>query len=211
LCAAAALATLLGAPAAASADPDRLLVRRMQFSERGKHLVVSASFTELFDQQSFDQLPSGLATTVLLRIYVYRRNRELPVALTVATFRVVYDLWDEVYTVRVEGPLGSRTRRFRRRAQALKAITELEDFPIASLDRIEVGPHYFLAMVVELNPVSPELLAEVRRWLSRPAGDRRLETSSSFFGSFVSVFSNPKLPEADAVLKLQSQPFYRVD
>ena len=68
--------------------------------------------------------------------------------------------------------------------------------------------HYFVAMVVELNPVSPELAAEMRRWLSRPAGET-LDSSSSFFGSFVSVFVNPKLGRADRVLRVRSQPFYR--
>jgi hypothetical protein len=32
---------------------------------------------------------------------------------------------------------------------------------------------------------------------------------SSFFGSFVSVFVNPKIPVSDRTLKLRSQAFYR--
>jgi hypothetical protein len=30
-----------------------------------------------------------------------------------------------------------------------------------------------------------------------------------FFGNFVSVFVHPKIAEADRLLKLRSQPFYR--
>jgi hypothetical protein len=51
----------------------------------------------------------------------------------------------------------------------------------------------------------------MRRWLTRPAGSASLDRSTSFFGSFVSVFVNPKLPEADRVLRIRSQPFYRVE
>ena len=70
--------------------------------------------------------------------------------------------------------------------------------------------HHYLAMVVELNPVSKELLAEMRRWLTRPAGSASIDRGSSFFGSFVSVFVNPRLPEAERVLRVRSQPFYRL-
>jgi hypothetical protein len=57
--------------------------------------------------------------------------------------------------------------------------------------------------------VSAELLAEMRRWLSRPASQSGIDISSSFFGSFVSIFVNPRFPEAERVLRVRSQPFVR--
>jgi len=48
----------------------------------------------------------------------------------------------------------------------------------------------------------------VRRWLSQGTGGG-LDRGGAFFGSFVSVFVNPKIAEADRVLRLRSQPFYR--
>ena len=81
---------------------------------------------------------------------------------------------------------------------------------MANLADIAAGPHYYLAMVAELNPVSQETMAEVRRWLTRPAGSTRLNRETSFFGSFVSIFVNAKLPEAERVVRARSQPFYRV-
>ena len=53
------------------------------------------------------------------------------------------------------------------------------------------------------------MLAPVITVLSAPAHDSRstsesqLDSSSSFFGSFVSVFVNPQLQAADRVLRLQ--------
>jgi len=67
---------------------------------------------------------------------------------------------------------------------------------------------YMLAMEVELNPVSKETLAEVRRWLSQGTGGG-LDRGGAFFGSFVSVFVNPKIAAADRVLRIRSQPFFR--
>jgi Domain of unknown function (DUF4390) len=199
-------------PAAAqeAEDESEIAVRRMAFAERGKHLVVTTAFTEIFDRQAFERISSGFPTTVVVRIYIYRRTRtEAPVSLALIELEVVYDLWDEVYVVRSRGPLGEKQTRTRSRAHAVRILTELDQMPIAPLDRLPIGPHHFVAMVVELNPVSPELLAELRRWLSRPAGETSLDSSSSFFGSFVSVFVNPKLELADRTLRIRSQPFYR--
>jgi hypothetical protein len=182
----------------------------MWFAERKGSLVVSASFTELLDEAAYERLASGFATTIVARIYVYKQDRELPVSMVMASFRVVYDLWDEVYVVRIDGPHGRETLRFARRADALKTLTTLDQCPVAALEQIPRGPHHYLAMVVELNPVSKELMAEMRRWLTRPAGSASLDRGSSFFGSFVSVFVNPEIPRAERVLRLRSQPFYRV-
>jgi hypothetical protein len=206
---AAALAVVIGAGTAV-AERD-LLVKRLAFAERGDELVVTASFTELFSKDDYDKLSTGLPTTVVVRAYVFRVGQELPVTYALASLRVVYDLWDEVYVVRVETRAGRSNRRFRQRAEALKAVTELERFPVASLHDVPIGPHHLLAMVIELNPVSSDQMAEMRRWLTRPAGSASLDRSTSFFGSFVSVFVNPKLPEADRVLRIRSQPFYRVE
>jgi hypothetical protein len=48
----------------------------------------------------------------------------------------------------------------------------------------------------------------VRRWLSQGTGGG-LDRGGVFFGSFVSVFVNPKIADADRVLRIRSQPFYR--
>jgi hypothetical protein len=205
-----AAALLMTAVAPAAADEPDLIGKRMELAERGGRLTVSTAFTEVFTAEAYDELGSGLANTVVIRVYVYRKGVELPVAFTLAAFRIVYDLWDELYLVRIDTTAGRQNLRFESRAEALRAITELDRFPIADLDDIAVGPHYFLALVVELNPVSEEMLAEMRRWLTRPAGAASLDRSTSFFGSFVSVFVNPKLPEADRVVRIRSQPFYRV-
>jgi hypothetical protein len=191
------------------AGADMVSYKRMRFVEKGGLLGVTVNFTELFDEVAYENLSSGFPTTVVVRMYVYRKKNEAPVSMALASFRVVYDLWNENFMLETEGPLGRKTRKFEHRSDALQILTSLKKFPVASLSEIDVGPHYFLAMVVELNPVGEELLAETRRWLSE-SSDERFDTGASFFGSFVSVFVNPKLKEADRVLRLRSQPFYRV-
>lgn len=204
------VAMLLATPRLARADDADARLRRMGFAEREGRLEVTSRFSELFDSRAFERLSSGYPTTVVVRGWVYREDSEVPVAFTLVSYRVVYDLWDEVYTLRIDGPDGVKTMRIRSKVDVLARITRLAGEPIAELGSVAIGPHYRFGMVVELNPVSKELLTETRRWLSKPAGKSRLAVTSSVFGSFVSVFVNPRLRAADRILRFRSQPFYRV-
>lgn len=200
------LALVVGTPPARAEPPD---YKKMRFVERGKNLAVYASFTELFDKEAYEALSSGFPTTVVTKLYLYRKKQELPVVVHVLSTRVVYDLWDEIYLLRVDSPGGRQNLRIRSRIDVLERLTSFKNYPIANLASIEIGPHYFVALEVELNPVDEERLAEMRRWLTKPTSETRLDSSSSFFGSFVSVFVNPKMQKADRILRLRSQPFYR--
>lgn len=207
------VATLLAAPGRARGDDDGDVVRRkFGFAEKGKLFVVSVSITDVFDYALLQELDSGVATTLVVRAYVYKDGEDpLPLAFSVATLRVVYDLWEEVYLVQIDDLRGRQKFVERTQADALKRITQLVQFPVAQLTRVPIGDVCFIGLIVEVNPVSEALLAEVRRWLAKGDADRqRLGSDSSFFGSFVSIFVNPKIPVADRVLKLRSQPFYRV-
>ena len=197
---------LLGTSAAAQ---DKVDVRTLRYAERGGSLVVSGTFTDAFDQNLLEQLSSGFAQTVAVHVWVYPSGSDQPLWYAAATYRAVYAVWDEVYLVRLRDPSGERNLRFTSRAEALRAITTLDELPAAPLHAVEIGKNHFVGLVVEVNPVAPELLAEVRRWLSRPRAGQ-VAGDASFFGSFVSVFVNPKLTSADRALRLRSQEFYRV-
>ena len=180
----------------------------LHFAERGVNLVASGSITQLFDSTAYEALDSGFPSTVVIRTWVYREDGTTPISDQLWQRRVYYDLWDEIYVVQVDGPNGSRTEKVRYRAEALRLLTNLEEVPVVPLASIPYTTHYVLALVVELNPVSQATLTEVRRWLSQGSGGG-LDRGGSFFGSFVSVFVNPKVADADRVLRLRSQPFFR--
>lgn len=192
----------------ARADEDKLEVQRMRFIERDDHLTATGNIAKLFDQAAYEQLSSGFPSTIQIGTFVFPRGKSDPIAAAVEIRTVVYDLWDEQYVIRVEGQGGKRTRKVKYRAEALKILTALDDFAIAKLADIPIDNIFYLGITVQLNPVSKETLAEVRRWISQGTGGG-LDRGGVFFGSFVSVFVNPKIAEADRVLRIRSQPFYR--
>jgi hypothetical protein len=197
------------APSPARADDDDAPVpQSMRFAERGDNLVVTATLTRIFDSAAYEALDSGFASTVVIRMWVYRAGSGEPVSFQLLQRRCVFDLWEEVYDLRLDGPGGRVTKKVKFRADALKLLTALDQVPIARKADIPFGSNHVLAVEAELNPVSEQTMAEVRRWLTQGTGGG-LDRGGSFFGSFVSVFVNPKVAAADRVIRVQSQPFYR--
>lgn len=190
------------------ADDDKPVLQRMRFIERDKQLTVTGSIPKLFDPAAYEALQSGFPTTIRIGIAVYPKNGSDPVSVALEQRTIVYDLWDEQYVIRVDGPAGRKTRKVKYRAEALKVLTAIEDLPIGLLSTFPYEDIFYLRLTAQLNPVAPETLAEVRRWLSQGNGGG-LDRGGVFFGSFVSVFVNPKIAEADRVVRIVSQPFYR--
>ncbi|MEZ4366258.1 MAG: hypothetical protein R2939_08200 [Kofleriaceae bacterium] len=205
--AAAALVALAVAARPAHAE-DAPAIVGMDFTERAGAITVDASVSRLFDRDAFANLDSGFRTTVVIRLWVYRVDDAQPIAFTVLRRSCIYQLWDEVYDLRLEGEGRRRDVRVKTRGEALKVLTSLDDVRVAAAAALPPGALHVLAVVAELNPVSAETLAEVHRWLSQGTGGG-LDRGGSFFGSFVSVFVNLKVPEADRVLRLRSQRFFR--
>ena len=189
-------------------DDDKPEMQKMRFVERGANLHATASIAKLFDRAAYEALDSGFSSTVLIRIWIYPKDSNDPVAFMGVTRQVLYNLWDEVYELKFDEPGGKKIFKEKRKAEALKRLTSIDDLAVASLSALPYDRIFLLAMEVELNPVDPKLLAEVRRWLSQGTGGG-LDRGGAFFGSFVSVFVNPKIAEADRVLRIRSQPFYR--
>jgi hypothetical protein len=204
----AALAAVLTATAPARADDEAPEQMHMRFVERGDWLTLSTKVNKLFDSAAYEALDSGFPSTVVIRMWVYPQGSNEPIAYTALERSVVYDLWDEVYTLQLADVNGKTKLKIKKHADALEQLTDLTDVQVAELANLPYDQVYQLAIEAELNPISKETQAEVRRWLSRGAGND-IDHNSTFFGSFVSVFVNSKLPEADRVLRLRSQPFFR--
>ena len=206
-----AAATLALAAAPARAD-DKPEYQHMRFVEHGDALTMSSEppggIGKLFDAAAYDALTSGIPSTVVIRIQITPRDSNDAVFELLIRRSVAYDVWDEVYKMRLEEPGSTVDYKVKFHADALKWLTAIDDLPVAPLSALPVDKVFVLRLVVELNPVSKETLAEVRRWLSQ-GNSGGLDRGGTFFGSFVSVFYNPKIAEADRVLRLYSQPFYR--
>ncbi|MEO6771737.1 MAG: DUF4390 domain-containing protein [Kofleriaceae bacterium] len=202
---AALLIMMIAAVAAADDDtaPENVTMR---FVERGADLTASVKIQKLFDEAAYQALSSGFPSTIVINTFVYPRDDRDPIAVRQRVRSVVYDLWDEDYVIRLDA--NAKPVKVKYQSEALKLLTSIDDMPIARLDALPYGDVFTLRMTVLLNPVDKKTLAEVQRWLSQGTGGG-LDRGGVFFGSFVSVFVHPKIADADRVLELRSQPFFR--
>lgn len=200
-------AALLATPARAEAPPER----RVGLAIHDRALLLSVGLQDLFSPAARDRLTSGFATRVLVRVQLLRHDDPEPVAVGFQRVEIVYDIWDEKFAVRTtHGPGSDRAFEVKTLDQALYAATTLYQFPIEMEQALQPGERYTLAVRGDLNPLSPELMGEVRRWLRQPAGTQRRPGSGggdSFFGNFVTVFVNPQIEDSEHQVRFVSQPF----
>jgi hypothetical protein len=209
LAAAVVLASALAALPESARAADPVPQRDVGFGVKNGHLTVSVGLQDLFGDAERARLKSGFATRVLIRAALEEVATGDPVAVAVQRAEIVYDIWDEKFAVRTSDGMGVERRSVVATAdQVIGRGAVLVDVPVIEAARLRPGVAYVLAVRGDLNPISEDLLIEVRRWLVQPArGQRRLGAGDSFFGSFVSIFVNPRIEDSERQVRFVSQPF----
>jgi hypothetical protein len=184
--------------------PTALPRRQANYAWDGDLLRASFSYRDvLSDPEITKKLSSGLPTVIAMRAYVFREGEDTPVALAPRVCRVAYDLWDEVYRVHVSEP-----ERERDQAAVLDGVLRLcadaRDLAVVRRSRLIAGQPYFLGVVVDVNPVSPEMVEQMRRWMSRPTGTTGIGPGDALFGGFVQLFVH-QIPTTDRTLTFRTQ------
>jgi hypothetical protein len=182
-------------------------VRVTGIARKADKLVVSVGLQDLFGARDLERLLSGFTTRLLIRVALVREDQNQSVAQAVRLSEIVYDLWDEKLRVRVSTakPGKPETYEVSNAKAAVDSATSLVDFPVADVRQLDPDAAYHISLRADLNPISEDLVTNVRRWLSRPGS--RAGSGESFFGSFVSVFVNPRVEDSERMLALISQTF----
>jgi hypothetical protein len=184
-------------------------VRTTGVARKADKLVISVGLQDLFGPRDVERLLSGFSTRVLIRVALVRDGGDEPIAQAMRLAEIVYDLWDEKLRVRFSTgkPGAAETLVVATPNAAVDLATSLVGFPVVESGRLEAGASYHVSLRADLNPISEELVSNLRRWLSHPSGRGRAGSGDSFFGSFVSVFVNPRIDDSERLLQLVSQSF----
>jgi hypothetical protein len=203
------LASALAAAPTVARAADPAPSREVGFATERGRFTVSVGLQDLFGETERQRLKSGFSTRVLIRAALEEAATGEPVAVAVQRAEIVYDIWDEKFGVRTSDGVGIERRAVAPTAdEAIWRAAVLVDFPVIDAARLRPGVEYVLAVRGDLNPISEDLMIEVRRWLVQPArGQRRLGAGDSFFGSFVSIFVNPRIEDSERQVRFVSQPF----
>ena len=185
-------------------SPASLPKRQANFAWDKTLLRASFSYRDALTQSIIDKLSNGLPTVIAMRAYVIEEGKTTPVALAVRSCRVVYDLWDEVYRIRVTSSGGERDIAVINVEGVMRQCAEARDLAIAEKSLLKAGAPHFLGVIVDVNPVSPEMLEQMRHWVSRPTGSTGIGPSDALFGSFVGLFVR-SIGTADNTVRFRTQ------
>lgn len=175
----------------------------VSFRDGGARLTFRAR--DLLDADAREKLESGLPQTVVMRLYAYAEGQAAPVAMSMRSCRIVYDLWEEVYRVQVESAEADSETIATDLDGVLERCLISRRFPVGTAEDYTdlAGARIYFAALFEFNPLSPATVERIRRWLARPSGGR--VEGEAFFGSFVSLFVNRRIGEAERILRFRSQ------
>ena len=191
----------------ASADP-AIATRAMAVSWLGHIPVLSFSAGDFVDTAVADKLGSGLPQRIVTRVYAYAEHgAPEPINVSLQSCRVVYDLWEGVYRVQVQTDASDRSIVVPDLAAVSHACLDVRKLALGDLEsfgRFRDRRVYF-AVLIELNPLSPDTVQRIRRWLSKPAGGQL--RGDAFFGSFVSIFVSRQMGSAERSLAFRSATF----
>ena len=195
-------------PPLAQADGKDPPTRQLGIALDDHSLEVSFTYKDAITPAIAQKLTSGLPTRIVLQINLERQGVGSPITYWVRTTSIVYDLWEESFIVTVEDGKGRRRAKAKKAEKAVELAATLLKSKVARVKGQPPG-NYRLRTVIEVNPVSKEMVANIRRWLSRPsAGSSGSETQSNFFGSFVGVFVDRRIGQADHRITFVSQWFH---
>jgi hypothetical protein len=183
-----------------------LPARAAQVTTDGRIVSLSVSFRDAVDAEIAKKLTSGLPTVIAMRGYLFREAGGDPLALTAKSCRIVYDLWDEVFRIQLTQPGGASSAVAVNVEGVLRICAEARSMPLVERALLRDGERYFVAALVEVNPVSAEMLERIRRWVTRPNGSAAIGPGDSLFGSFVGLFVT-RIGDADRKLAFRTQAF----
>lgn len=193
----------LFAASVARADPP-VLVRPMAVKWSGQAPLLSFSARDFVTKSVAEKLDSGLPQRIVTRVYAYPEGGAEPIGVSALSCRVIYDLWEGVYRVQEQNATSDLTRTLGDRAAAMSACLDVRSLALgdAELFNRYRGRSIYFAAIIELNPVSPDTVQRIRRWLSKSNGGQL--RGDAFFGSFVSIFVSRRMGSAEHTLAFRS-------
>jgi hypothetical protein len=208
---AAALALALLAGSSASAAPREASLEAGVAAAQDR-LVATLDLGPAFPDEALRRLGNGLTNVVAVVVAVVPAEGGPPVAITGHIVDVLYDVWDEDFTVTVRDTrLPRPVRRTAADAAALRRLlSDARALDLGPLAQLPPG-RFRLEVRVEVNPVSRELMDRTRELLANPALSGRPGAGSrSVLGAMAGYLLREPGPGDDVVF-LHSRPFERAE
>lgn len=153
------------------------------------------------------KLTLGLPTTIILTGLLYAQGNEQPLASTLQNCKITWHVWEEMYRIEINRPDQQSVLRHWSPTLngVLRRCAQLERLLVAHADQVPEARPLIMRAKVLVNPVSPELLAKIQSWISRPSNTTAASPGSILFSTFTGLFMT-RIGEAERVLEFSTGP-----
>ncbi len=151
-------------------------------------LYFNMNFRDVLDSGLRAKLSKGLPTTIVLTAAVYRVGNNEPVSTATQTCKVTWHVWEEAFRVELLRPGTSQVRWTTTLEGVLRRCAEARRLLAGDASQIRPDERYLVAGKVLVNPVSPEVLQKLRRWVMRPSSTGTAAPGDALFSTFTGLF-----------------------
>lgn len=182
---------------------------KFEWDAQRKNLYVDLSFRDVVDAEIQKKLSRGLPTTIIFSATLYRVGSSAPLATTAQSCKITWHVWEEYYIIERTRPEGSEIRPALSTPDAppegvLRRCAEVKVLPTGTSDHVPIGASVYLVAKVQVNPLSPELLDKIKRWVSRPSGTGTAAPGDALFSTFTGLFLQ-RMGDAERDLKFTTK------
>ena len=196
----------LSRSAAAQAPKDSVLrPALLEWDLDEKLLYFNMNFRDVVDGSLRAKLSRGLPTTIVLTAAIYRAGTTEPVSTATQTCKVTWHVWEEAFRVELLRPGTSQVRWTTTLEGVLRRCAEARRLLAGDAAQIRPDDRHFAAGKVQINPVSPEVLQKLRRWVMRPSATGTAAPGDALFSTFTGLFLQ-RVGDAERELRFITAP-----
>lgn len=204
---AAALLVLASTRGALGQSAERTVTREASFEwdPDQRLLYMSMAFRDVIDPNLQSKLSRGLPTTIVLTSALYREGASEPFSTTAQTCRVTWHVWDEAYRIEITRPGTSRVDWSPTVEGVLRRCAEARRLLAADRSQVSPGVSIYASGRIQVNPISPEVLQKIKRWVMRPASTGTAAPGDALFSTFTGLFLQ-RIGDAEKELRFSTKP-----
>lgn len=192
-------------PASAQAEPP--LTQRdavLEWDTDKSLLYIDIGFRDVLDAGIRNKLSRGLPTTIVLTATIQRMGSGEPLSTTAQTCRVTWHVWEEAYHVEIIRPGASQVRWTTTLEGVLRRCAEARRLLAGDASQIPAGAALYARGSIQINPVSPEVLQKLKRWVMRPSSTGTAAPGDALFSTFAGLFLQ-RIGDAEREVRFQTR------
>ncbi|HYO96188.1 MAG TPA: hypothetical protein VER33_16835 [Polyangiaceae bacterium] len=163
-------------------------------------MYLSIAFRDVIDSRIQEKLRRGLPTTIVLTATIFASGSPEPLSTTAQTCKVTWHVWEEAYRVELTRPGQNQVRWTTTVEGVLRRCAEARRLLAGDSSQVAPSSRLYANGKIQVNPISPEVLQKIRRWVMRPSSTGTAAPGDALFSTFTGLFLQ-RVGEAEREVK----------